>query len=77
MEKEPPHHVRVAATVDLMWAGLTIEEIVRIYSKLNWIDWNPKTTEYQVRDVFKRKLRPYSCKKLRSLGIPKLCCVGD
>jgi len=74
IEPEPPHCVRVAATLDLLANGLTPEEIFDIYSKLGWRDWNPHITEYQIKSLI--KLKPYSCRKLRRLGIPEVCCVG-
>jgi hypothetical protein len=69
---EPPHVVRVAATIDLL-SFFTENEILKLYSKLGWIDFNPRITEYQIRTC--KNLRSYSCKTLRKKGIPRECCV--
>jgi len=66
--EDPPHDIRTAATIDLMWAGFTVEDIVEIYRKIGWVDFNERITEYQVRYIFRRGLYPYSCRKLKQLG---------
>jgi len=71
--KNPRHEVRVATTVDLLDAGFSPETIFHIYSKLGWEDWNPDITWYQINSCL--HLKPYSCKKLRALGIPEVCCI--
>jgi len=70
---EPPHHVRVAATIDLL-KFFSPEEILNFYSQLGWSDWEPKTTYYQIEHC--KGLKAYSCRKLRRLGVPSVCCVG-
>jgi len=70
---EPSHHVRVAATVDLLSLDFTPEEIAEMYRKLNWVDWDEEETLYQIRHCL--HLKPYSCSTLRRLGIPRVCCV--
>lgn len=72
-DPEPPHVVRVAATIDLL-NFFTEEEIFEMYKSLGWRDWDPDITRYQIRSC--KGLKPYSCKKLRQLGIPEVCCVG-
>lgn len=73
VQKDPPHEVRVATTVDLFHAGFSADTIFKIYEKLGWEDWNPQITAYQIEHC--RYLHPYSCKRLRSLGIPEVCCI--
>lgn len=74
--EHPSHAVRVATTVDLLKvANLTVDQIVEIYSKLGWEDWDERITRQQIESC--KKLKPYGCKKLRQLGIPtKGCCIG-
>jgi len=67
----PPHFIRVAATIDLRELGLSHMEIFDIFSRLDWIDWNADTCDYQVSDVMgKEQLNPYSCTKIRNAGVP-------
>ena len=73
-QPEPRHAVRVAVTVDLLQAGLSKDTIFNIYKALGWRDWDPDITRYQIEHC--EYLKPYSCAKLRRLGIPRECCVG-
>lgn len=70
---DPKHSVRVAATVDLL-KFFSTDEIFNWYSRLGWTDFNPETTRYQIEHC--QGLKSYSCRKLRRLGIPNVCCVG-
>jgi len=72
-QPEPPHVVRVAATLDYLNAGLNPEEIQSIYERIGWVDYDPEITDYQIRSLI--GLKPYSCRKLRGLLNPK-CCEG-
>lgn len=70
---DPPHCVRVAATVDLL-RFFSPEEVFNFYKELGWDDFNPNITAYQIESC--RRLKPYSCRTLRRLGIPEVCCLG-
>jgi len=72
--KNPKHAVRTASTADLFNAGFDAETIFNAYARLGWSDWNPEVTRYQIEHC--RYLKPYSCRKLRKLGIPSVCCIG-
>ena len=69
----PSHEVRVAATVDLL-QNYNPETILEIYSTLGWEDYEEKLCYSQILSCGKYK--PYSCSKLKALGIPNSCCVG-
>lgn len=71
--EEPRDDVRAAATVDLL-QFFSPSEILIAYSQLGWRDWNPDKTRYRIEHL--KGLRPYSCKRLRELGIPEVCCLG-
>jgi len=74
LTEEPPHDIRTAATIDLLRADFTPEEIIYLYSKLKWIDYDYRKTRYHVyRIASKSWLKPYSCKKLRMMGY----CLGE
>lgn len=44
----PLHYVRYIATLDLLLQKFTPDNIFEIYSQLNWIDFNPSITKYQI-----------------------------
>ncbi len=71
---EPLHTVRVAATVDLL-RFYSIEEIISLYSKLNWVDWDEDLTRRYIDGIKNKNFNSYSCSKLRSDNIPRRCCV--
>lgn len=67
----PPHFIRVAATIDLRDLDFSSMQIFDIFSRLNWIDWNPETCDYQISDILgKTYLKRYSCTKIRGAGVP-------
>ena len=70
----PPHIVRLDFVSELMFLGLTQEQILSVIKKLNWEDFDVEATKYQIRKVFEKKLKPYSGSKLcQVLG----CDIGN
>lgn len=64
-DPEPPHIVRMALVTELMyygWSGDSIYELIRL---LNWRDFDPKITKYQIDQIFRHRYLPPSCNKLR------------
>ena len=70
----PGHEARAAVAIDLLHAGYNPEEIADMFSMLGWEDFERNLTISQIKSC--RKYEPYSCSKLRSLSLPKICCVG-
>lgn len=74
----PSNAVRVAATIDFVDSGLTAEQILEIYSRLSWENYNEEVTKekvgYIADRIYNNDLNAYSCSKLRFLKIPRLCC---
>ena len=70
----PSHPVRVASTIDLLNAGFSPTEILSLYEKLGWEDFTPDYCLSQIESCMRFK-KPYSCSKLRNMGIPRTCCV--
>jgi len=64
-KSNPPHAVRVDFVAELMWLGHTPEQIYELCKSLKWLDFDPEITQYQIWDIFKRKMLPYSCRRLR------------
>lgn len=70
LSPEPRHDVRVASTADLIDAGFSNEEIVDMYRKLKWMDWDENITRYQIEHC---KPIHYSKKKLKEIGVCYNC----
>ena len=70
----PSHDVRAAATIDLLQAGYTPTAILHIYSTLGWEDFDEEYCLGQILS-FTGYNGYYSCRKLKNLGIPTVCCV--
>jgi len=74
IQPNPSHFVRTAATIDLLQC-FSPDEIVEIYKKLKWENFNEKITRYQVEYLMKKGLKPYSCRKLDSICLKS--CGGE
>jgi len=71
----PPHAIRMAATIDLRDLKFSALEIFDAYSMLGWIDWLPEATDYQIRNIIGNlKYKRFSCGTIRKSGIP---CNSD
>ena len=70
---EPPHDIRAAATIDLLQFGFSIDDIVEIFSKLGWVDWNEDKTRYQVKHIAEHGYERYSCRYFKNMGY----CIPD
>jgi len=73
MRDNPPHDVRVASTIDLL-DFFSPREILSMYKELRWIDFETSSTVDYIESC--KGYIPYSCSKLRDMGIPRTCCVG-
>jgi len=67
----PPHFVRGAATAELL-KTYSVEDVVWIYSRLNWMDFNSNTTRNYVQSWIGGNV--WSCQTLREKGIK---CVEE
>jgi len=74
-QTHPINEVRVATTIDLLFLGFPPDKICEIYSTLGWEDFNPKITLDKIHHAQSKNYSPYSCSKLRSMNIPRQCCV--
>lgn len=63
--KNPPHAVRLTFVSELMWLGHTQEQIYNLCKQIGWSDFNSNKTRYHIDYIFKCRLFPYSCRKLR------------
>ena len=76
-EPEPAHLVRVALVAELRAEGYGPEAIIQLFSRFR--DYYRRKTEYQVRDIIRRRIRPFRCSTLQKLGVclrdPDLCPI--
>ena len=75
-DKDPRHHIRVAATIDLLGAGFSESQIISTYSTLGWVDFDFEKTSSYVRGIAQKNYQSYSCAKLREQGLKNngRCC---
>jgi hypothetical protein len=64
----PRDNTRITATVEALTHGITIESLINIYEKLNWVDFCRDYTRYQIENINERVLagtiKPFGKKKL-------------
>lgn len=72
LKQEPTHEIRVATTVKLLKI-MEPKQIVVIFSRLGWVDYEERRTSYQVRKILQKGLNNYSCKRLSVLTKSRYC----
>jgi len=77
-DPEPPHLLRVDFVSELMIAGFSEEDVVRIFTRYFsfWDDFDIERTRYQIHHIFQHKYLPLSCSKLRRYVRCKRCGNG-
>lgn len=73
-DPNPDHDVRINATVMLFNVGLTPPEVVELYDRINWVDFDRQKTEKYVRGLWKNPVSDMRCETLISR---RLCVVED
>lgn len=73
IESNPDHFVRAAASLELM-QHFKPEEIVSLYSRLNWRDYDESITMDQLESL--EHFKPYSCRKIKRMIHGIECCEG-
>lgn len=70
LKPNPPFLAVLAAVIDLMWAGFSKEDTVRILSKFHWLNFDEMIPHYVDIDyIYRRGLLPFKCKKLKEYGL--------
>lgn len=62
---EPAHAVRLTFVSELMWLGHTPEQIYELCKQIRWSDFDPHKTKYHIDYIFRNKLLPHSCRRLK------------
>ena len=66
IQKSNPGTVaRVNFVSEMMFAAFQPKQILEVIKRLNWDSFDERQTEYQIRKIFERKLKPYSNSKLK------------
>lgn len=73
MQPNPSHQVRRNAAVMLFNYGMEPEEVLNIFRRLNWVDWDKDITKKQLKNIYNNKYADMSCDTLQSQGL----CVFD
>lgn len=64
----PRDNTRITATVEALTHGVSIEKLISIYEKLNWVDFDRDYTRYQIENINERVLagtiKPFGKRKL-------------
>lgn len=67
-EVQKPHpcvEARLSFVSEMMFASFRPKQILDIIRELNWDDFDVRYTEYQIKWIFGKKLKPYSNSKLK------------
>ena len=58
---------RLNFVIEMMYSNFTPKQILKVIEQLNWENFDYRQTEYQIRKVFERRFKPYSCSKLKQV----------
>jgi hypothetical protein len=73
LTRNPSHYIRFSAVCFLFQSGFSPDEVQKIISQLNWVDYDKQTTRKQVKNIWKNRYSELSCSRLQRLG---LCVYG-
>ena len=66
IQKSNPGSVaRLDFVSEMLFINFSPKQILDVIRRLNWDDFDERQTEYQVRKIFERRLKPYSNSKLK------------
>lgn len=64
-KSNPGSIARLDFVSEMMFASFTPKQILEVIKNLDWDNFDERQTEYQIRKVFERRLKPYSNSKLK------------
>lgn len=67
-QPEPNHAIRRNCAVLLFNLGMEPAEVVDIFSRIGWMDWNREITEEQITQIYRKGYADMSCWTLRKEG---------
>lgn len=72
--RNPPNDVRVKLGIMLLNAGYSVNEATELIGRLNWVDFDRETTQYQLKKLKQSGKGDWSCKTMQAKG---LCTRAD
>lgn len=73
-QRNPGHNTRFVFAVQLFNIGYTVEEIVEIIRKLNWVDFDADKTRKFLKQIYEHGYGRWSCRTMMDKG---LCVHSD
>lgn len=73
-QPEPDHQVRQNVVVMLFNLGMKPKEVVNLFRRIGWVDWNESITHSQVEQIYNRGYADMSCASARMKGF---CTVHE
>lgn len=67
--RNPAHYVRLNSAVLMFNAGMSVDEVVTVYSQLGWHDFDKKVTTKHLKQIKRRGYVSMSCAKIQSKGL--------
>ena len=67
--RNPAHYVRLNSAILMFNVGMTVEEVVTVFSQLGWHDFDKKVTRKHLKQIKRRGYVDMSCAKLQSKGL--------
>lgn len=84
-QPEPDHRVRQNCAVLLFNLGMSVDEVHDLFARIGWVDYKPRQTDQQLRQIYRTGYSDRSCASIRRDGLcspnqvddPKSCsCYG-
>lgn len=79
MTANPDHPIRIELAIMMFNLGFNVDSVHSIIKQLDWLDYKPRMTEKQLRQIYRRKYASKGCKGMREDGYctrsdePKKC----
>ena len=67
--RNPAHYVRLNSAVLMFNAGMSVSEVVSVFSQLGWHDFDRKVTRKHLKQIKRRGYVSMSCANLQSKGL--------
>ena len=71
--KNPAHPVRMNCAVMMFNVGMTPEDVVEVFGRLGWHDFDPSVTRKFAKQIYRQGYADMSCATIQSKGL----CVYD
>jgi hypothetical protein len=73
MTRNPAHYVRLNSAVMMFNAGLSVDEVLSVFTQLNWRDSDVETTRRHLTQIYMKGYSSMSCSTIQMKGL----CVFD